>query len=242
MIMIGSWLNSVAILGCEHYQSDLAWRVPLATQFIPPGILLIGLSILPESPAWFIMNGKDEDAAKAYRRYNGPSFDIDSAMAVGKLAVQQEKEMKDAQGGSRWIDCFRGADRRRTILTVMVYTSQQLVGVTFVTGYLTYFFRLAGVKDALAVGQASFAIQIAGNMASWPLVDRVGRRPLIVWGAVAITLLLLLIGGISMIGTQPALLATVALMCMWGFLYQMTLGAIAYTVTGETPRSVLYLF
>jgi hypothetical protein len=50
------------------------------------------------------------------------------------------------------------------------------------------------------------------------------------------TALLLVIGGISTIGSGPSLSATVAFMVIWGFLYQATLGAVAYSVGGETAR------
>jgi MFS transporter, SP family, general alpha glucoside:H+ symporter len=66
---------------------------------------------------------------------------------------------------------------------------------------------------------------------------------MIVGGAFVMTALLLVIGGISTIGSAQALTATVAFMVIWGFLYQATLGAVAYSVGGETSRytKLLYL-
>lgn len=98
-----------------------------------------------------------------------------------------------------------------------------------------YYFTLAGVKNALAIAQVAYAIQLVGNICSWPLLDRYGRRTLIVWGTIIMTASLLLIGGISILKSGPALKATVALMTLWGFLYQATLGPAAYAVGGETP-------
>jgi hypothetical protein len=79
---------------------------------------------------------------------------------------------------------------------------------------------------------------------------------MIVGGSFIMTALLLVIGGISTIGSAPALSATVAFMVIWGFLYQVsltdvpnsrhlsklnlssqaTLGAVAYSIGGETAR------
>ncbi|KAM0278793.1 hypothetical protein ACHAQH_004984 [Verticillium albo-atrum] len=234
MIVIGQWLNSVAVLGSKHYDNDMAWRIPLITQIIPPVLLLFALTIIPESPTWLIIHGRRDEAAKSFRRFNGPSFDVDAAMAVATIAMEKEKAAKKEQEGSSWIECFRGTNGRRTLIIVMVYLSQQTIGVNFISGYLTYYFRLAGVNDPLAIGQAAYAIQLFGNMCSWPLVDRLGRRPMIVGGVFTMTALLLVIGGISTIGSPSALNATVAFMCIWGFLYHATLGAVAYTVGGET--------
>ncbi|GKT71426.1 maltose permease [Colletotrichum tofieldiae] len=154
-------------------------------------------------------------------------------MAVATVAIAKEQEAKKEQESARWIDCFTGTNRRRTLIIVMVYLSQQAIGVNFVSGY---YFRLAGVNNPLAIGQAAYAIQFVGNMTSWPLVDRYGRRPLIVGGVFSMTALLLLIGGISTIGNQASLSATVAFMVIWGYMYQATLGAVAYSVGGETAR------
>lgn len=236
MIVIGQWLNSLAVLGSDHYHNDLSWRIPLITQLIPPSLLLLSYFILPESPTWLLMHGRPDEAAKSYRRYNGPKFDVDGALAVARLAIAQEQDAKKQQEGSRWIDCFRGTNGRRTLIIIMVYLSQQFIGVNFISGYLTYYFRLAGVTDPLAVGQGAYAIQLAGNITSWFLVDRYGRRPMILGGAFSMTGLLLIIGGVSTIKSSSALAGTVALMCIWGYIYQMTLGAVAYSVGGETSR------
>ncbi|KAH6684831.1 maltose permease [Plectosphaerella plurivora] len=234
MIVTGQWLNSVTVLACKGYDNDMAWRIPLITQIIPPALLLIGLTILPESPSWLLIKGRREEAAKAFKRYNGPNFDADGAIAITESAIEKEQHERRQQKGSRWLDCFRGSNGRRTMIIVMVYLSQQTIGVNFVGGYLTYYFRLAGVNDPLAIGQVAHAVQFAGNIMSWPLVDRLGRRPMIVGGSCAMTALLLVIGGISTIGTPSALSGTVALMVIWGFMYHATLGAVAYTIGGET--------
>ncbi|KAF5001208.1 hypothetical protein FDECE_11028 [Fusarium decemcellulare] len=234
MITLGQWLNSLVVYACKKDVSDMAWRIPVITQIIPPGLLLLNLLLLPESPTWLLIKGRREEAAKSYRRFNGPNFDVDAAMAVATVAIEKEEEAKQHEKSSKWLECFQGTNLRRTIIIVMVYLSQQFIGVGFISGYLTYYFRLAGVNDPLAIGQAANAIQLFGNMCSWPLVDRLGRRPMIVGGCFIMTALLLVIGGISTIGTAPALSATVAFMVIWGFLYQATLGAVAYSVGGET--------
>ncbi|UQC91636.1 maltose permease [Colletotrichum lupini] len=183
---------------------------------------------------WLLIKGRREEAAKSYKRFNGPSFDVDAALAIATVAIAKEQEAKKEQESARWVDCLKGVNGRRTAIIVMVYLSQQAIGVNFVSGYLTYYFRLAGINNPLAIGQAAYAIQFVGNMTSWPLVDRYGRRPLIVGGVFTMTALLLLIGGISTIGNQASLTATVAFMIIWGYLYQATLGAVAYSVGGET--------
>ncbi|OQE25347.1 hypothetical protein PENSTE_c006G09328 [Penicillium steckii] len=237
MIVLGQWINSAAVFACSTRVDDLAWRIPIITQLIPPGLLLLGLPFLAESPSWLIMKGRPDEAARSFRHFHGAQFDVDEAMAITTAAVVQEKEL--ARTGSAWLDCFNRSDGRRTLIICMVYIAQQFVGVNFVSGYLTYYFKLAGVNNAIAMAQVAFAIQLFGNICSWPLVDRLGRRPMIVGGMFIMTGLLLVIGGISTIGSDSALKATVAFMTVWGFLYQATLGAVSYAVGGETPSPLL---
>lgn len=99
---------------------------------------------------------------------------------------------------------------------------------------------MAGVQNPVGIAQVSYAIQLLGNFASLFLVDRIGRRPMIVYGTFAITALLLIIGGLgTMEDNQTALKAVVGFMSFWGFLFQLTLGAVAYAVGGETPTARL---
>ncbi|KAH8629486.1 maltose permease [Alternaria alternata] len=103
-----------------------------------------------------------------------------------------------------------------------------------------YYFTQAGVENPVGIAQISYAIQLVGNIVSLFLVDRIGRRPMIVYGTIAITCLLLLIGGLGTLeNNRTALQAVVGFMSFWGFLFQLTLGAVAYAVGGETPTARL---
>lgn len=138
MIVLGQWLNALCIMGSESLHGDAQWRVPIITQLVPPGLLLCGYFLLPESPSWLILKGRTEEAARAFRRFNGPRFDVDAAVATTKAAVDAEQEAATAGAAAGWLQCFRGSDGRRTLIICMVYIAQQTVGVNFVSGYLTY--------------------------------------------------------------------------------------------------------
>ncbi|KAI0123760.1 maltose permease [Xylariales sp. AK1849] len=221
MIVIGQWLSSGAVYSASSRyddDDDRTWRIPIITQLIPPAIILIGSLMLPESPSWLIIKGRREEAAKAFRTFNGPKFDVSGAMAVMTAAVMQEQELEQASRSYSWIDCFKGPNGRRTLIICMVYVAQQFIGVNFVAGYLTYYLKLAGVDNALGMAQMAFAIRLFGNICSWPLIDRLGRRPMVVGGMFIMIASLLIIGGLSTMNSSSALKATVAFMTLWGFL------------------------
>ncbi|RTE75803.1 hypothetical protein BHE90_009732 [Fusarium euwallaceae] len=235
MIVIGAWGCSLVGYGGTFIDGDWGWRMPIFAQLVPPVLMLIlGFFLLPESPSWLLMKGQRERAAQCLRKFRGQDFDAEAALAVMEATLEKERSLNEQ--GSSYLECFKGSNLRRTLIVVQVYVAQQFVGSGFVSGYLPYFFTLSGVRNPVGVAQISYSLQLLGNIMSWPLVDRLGRRPLIVWGTAALAAVLLVIGGISTINkSKPVLSAVVAFMSIWGFLYQLTLGAVAYAVGGETP-------
>ncbi|KAH1598226.1 hypothetical protein KXX34_008336 [Aspergillus fumigatus] len=238
IVIGGQWLASLTVYGSTFRSDADAWRVPLIGQIIPPGIVFLAAgTILPESPTWFLIKDRRDEARKAFQRFNGLHFDGGPALDHTLAAIVVEKE--NASGNHSWIECFQQPNLRRTTIVVMTYLAQQLIGVNFIAGYLAYYYALAGVNHPVAIAQQSYAIQVIGNMCSWALIERVGRRRLMVGGCLMMTTMLPVIGGISILNTPTALKVTVALMTVWGFLYQATLGACAYAIGGEIPSPAL---
>ncbi|KAJ4204142.1 hypothetical protein NW759_014979 [Fusarium solani] len=234
MVVIGTWTCSLVTYGTSHIKTDWAWRALLLSQLLFPVIMAVcALFFLPESPSWLVMHGQPQQAATSLRKINGPHFDTDTAIALLTATIEKEQTANEE---ATFMDCFRGPNRRRTGIVIMTFIAQQFSGSGFIAGYLPYFFTIAGVANPIGIAQISYSIQLLGNITSWFVVDRVGRRPLAVYGLMAMTATLLVIGGLGTIqDSRAALTATVALMSVWGFLYQFTLGAVAYAVGGETP-------
>ncbi|PLB46475.1 maltose permease [Aspergillus steynii IBT 23096] len=236
MIVLGQWSCALVGYGGSFISNDWGWRMPILTQLVPPvSMFILGSLLLPESPSWLLMKGRHEEAVQSLRKFRGPEADVETAIAQMEVAIEKEKQVQEQ--GSSYIECFQGTNRRRTIIVLMVYVSQQLIGSNFITSYLPYFFTIAGVHDAVAVAQGAYAIQLVGNIMSWFLVERLGRRPLITYGAMILTALLAVIGGIGTLPTsnKSAQTGIVALMAIWGFGYQLTIGAVAFAIGGETP-------
>jgi hypothetical protein len=136
MIVCGQWLASLTVLGSTYRNDADAWRVPLICQIIPPGItFLAAMTILPESPTWYLLKNRREDAQIAYRRFHGPREDPSPALSQTLAAIVVERER--ARSKHSWAECFRQPNLRRTTIVVMTYLAQQLIGVNFIAGYLT---------------------------------------------------------------------------------------------------------
>lgn len=123
--------------------------------------------------------------------------------------------------------------------------------------YLDYF-QLAGMSPAISfdttVGLCG--LMVVGNMAGWFTVDLLGRRGSALYGCMALTVTLFLIGILSVINAPGSVWAQVVFMAVWSFgksrrfplsgqplipylVYQATVGAVAWPITAEAATSRL---
>ena len=114
-------------------------------------------------------------------------------------------------------------------------------GVIFIGGYATYYTQLAGYSASMSFKLLIVltVIQMAGNMMSWYLIDRVGRRILTVYGNFALCVLLFVMGGLAVGGSRNEIKATVGIILVYAWLNSFTIGATSYTYLTETATSRL---
>jgi hypothetical protein len=91
-------------------------------------------------------------------------------------------------------------------------------------------FKLLVVQQVLAM---------TGNMMSWTLIDRAGRRGLTVYGTLGLTALLWIMGGLAVGGSRAQLKGAVAMVLVYAWLYNLTIGATAYTYLTEVATARL---
>ncbi|KAK4498567.1 hypothetical protein PRZ48_011225 [Zasmidium cellare] len=81
--------------------SQLAWRLPLGLQCIPPGFILLGSLLIPESPRWLCSRGRFEDARKILAKYHGAG---DANHPVVQLEMREFEESIKVQKSRSWWD------------------------------------------------------------------------------------------------------------------------------------------
>lgn len=98
--------------------------------------------------------------------------------------------------GTTYFDCFKGTNLRRTEIVCMVWMIQTICGSGFI-GYSTVFYEQAGltVSNAFSLSLGQYALGAVGTMSSWYTMNKFGRRPLYLWGLVAMTLVLFGVAG-----------------------------------------------
>jgi MFS transporter, SP family, general alpha glucoside:H+ symporter len=144
--------------------------------------------------------------------------------------------------GTGYLDCFRGrVNLRRTEIACLTWICQTICGSSFM-GNSTYFYEQAGLADSSAFDLtiAQFALGFIGTVLSWPLMARVGRRKIYVWGLFLLTVILFVTG---CLGIPPKAASRSwgigSLLLVYTFTYDITVGPVCYSLFAELPSSRL---
>lgn len=192
----------------------------------------IGLPFSVESPWYFVRKQNIPGARDALQRLYGKDTNVETKLEAIQMTIAMDVAAQD----SKWIDCVRGTNLIRTLISCGAFLSQHLVGIIFVLGFSTYFFQLAGLEDSNSfnLGVGVTACGVVGTMMSWLIINRVGRRRIFLLGMTVLTAINLLIGILSFVHTSASSWAQASLTVVWAFFYQVSIGAVAFVLLGET--------
>lgn len=240
--VMGQLIGSGVLRSMLQRTDQWAYRIPFAIQWMWPVPIIIGVLFAPESPWWLVRKGRLEDAKKALiyltsSKNSHESFNVDDTIAMMTTTNELEKAIETGTG---YWDCFKGIDLRRTEIVCVTWSIQNLCGSAFM-GYSTYFYEQAGLPtvDSFDMSMAQYALGFIGTVGSWFLMARMGRRTLYVWGLVVLTLLLLLIGLVSLSPTKGASWGIGSLLLIYTFTYDISVGPVCYSLVAEIPSTRL---
>ncbi len=163
------------------------WRWQLGIASLPAALFLLMLIGNPPSPRWLVLHGRLDEARAVL-----------SALGVSKPDEQLAAIRLSLQGGGAAERLFQRKYRKPILLAVGLAMLNQLVGINAVLYYLNDIFAMAGFDrtsqnlQAVAVG----AVNFAGTMIALSLIDRFGRRTLLLVGSVGLALSLSAIAAI----------------------------------------------
>ena len=200
-------------------------------------------TILPESPRWLAVNGKHDKAKAVLNRLNGKVQGYDVEAEYNIILVELEEGRNLANQASRWSywAIFKGTNLRRLLISWGPFAWQQWIGVPVIFGYTAYFFSLAGLKNTFTAVVAVYLILLIFVGISFYVVEKIGRRPLLLGGGVGMIGCLLIVGGMGSIKSQTTTTGNVliAFSCIWVALYALTAGPVGYVYLGETSTVLL---
>ena len=165
-----------------------AWRWMFWMQVIPAAVYFLALLAIPESPRFLVARGRDDEARAVLTRLFGAPAAIRKVDEIrASLSADQHKPRL-----SDLIDQRTGKLRPIIWAGVMLAVFQQFVGINIVFYYGSVLWQSVGFSedDALIINIISGLVSIAACIATVFLVDRIGRKPLLLIGSagMAVTL------------------------------------------------------
>ncbi|KAH9206033.1 putative maltose permease [Leptodontidium sp. 2 PMI_412] len=238
----GQFIAIGVLRGLLGRTDEWSWRIPFAIQWVWPIPIIIGVIFAPESPWWLVRNGQLDEARRSLSRLTSKThheYNIDDNIAF--MVVTNEQEKLASEGVSYW-DCFKGIDRRRTEVTCCVWMIQVGSGIWFGSN-VVYFMEQAGFPPTRAFdfGLGMNGVGWVGTVCSWFVMQHVGRRTLYSWGLAVMLAILLIVGflGIPSAGNVGIGYTSGALLMIFVFTYDITVGPVCYCLISELPSTRL---
>jgi SP family arabinose:H+ symporter-like MFS transporter len=217
---------------------DWNWRWMLGVEALPAIVYFFSLFLVPESPRWLVMHGKDEAALKVMASVSGQ---VKAKSDLAKVRNSLDAEASQERGSIK--DLFKPAMRLVLMVGIGVAVLQQITGINSVFFYAPMIFEQSGIGTDASFMQAILVgiVNIVFTVLAILLIDRLGRRPLLGFGLVgiAISMLLLAYGFDAATYTESGELidinATLILFGILGFVasFSFSLGPVMWVLFSE---------
>jgi sugar porter (SP) family MFS transporter len=204
--------------------ADLEWRWKLGVPAIPAALFLALLFTIPESPRWLAKRGRMKEAEDVLCSTGDPDYQKDLAEIA---------ESVDARHGAADEPLFQRRYRFPIFLAVSIGMFNQFSGINAVLYYLNDIFAKAGFTkvsgdlQAVAVG----ATNLLFTMVAMSVIDKIGRKTLLLIGSVGTAAALAGVAAIFFAGTHQDLLVW----CLVGFIafFAFSQGAVIWVYLSE---------
>ncbi|PYH88097.1 general substrate transporter [Aspergillus ellipticus CBS 707.79] len=232
-ITIGLLLASIVNNATKDRMDTGSYRIPIALQFAWAIILVAGMLVLPETPRFLIKKGKHEAAAKSLARLRRMDVD-DPALVDELLEIRASYEYELSQGQATYLDIVRGSIGKRLATGCAVQALQQLAGVNFIFYYGTTFFERSGIQNSFLITLITNIVNVVSTFPGLYMVEKWGRRPLLLFGAVGMCVSQLIVAIVGMTAASTvANQVLIAFVCIYIFFFASSWGPVAWVVTGE---------
>jgi len=227
-ITVGILIAYLVGLAFDHSEG---WRWMLGLGCVPALVLAFGMLRMPQSPRWLVMRGEDFEARATLARIR-----VDEPAAIDRELAEIHGEIDTEPG--RWSELLQPAVRAALLVGVGLAVLQQVTGINTVIYYAPTIVEFTGVNSSGASILAAVGVgvvNVAMTVVALRLLDRAGRRALLMVGVSGMTLALLALGAAFEGGGQSTLSSAVAIGSLMVFVasFAVSLGPIFWLLNSE---------
>jgi SP family arabinose:H+ symporter-like MFS transporter len=224
-IFLTLFINKVVQgMGDEAWNTAYGWRWMLGLEVLPAIIFLGLLVLVPESPRWLAQRGSEVEARSILEQLGGPDHAARELASIRAAAKREE---------GRFSELFAGAYRRPLLIAVLLMAFSQFCGINAIIYYSTRIFASSGsISDAAFTSSVWVGlVNLLFTGVAIALVDKAGRKPLLLVGTAVQVVSLGLVGWLfhHHLGGTLLLMAIVAFIAA----FAMAMGPVGWILCSE---------
>lgn len=231
-LLVAYQVATVAGLICGYLAAYLlagahGWRWMLGLAALPAALTLLLLLRMPDTARWYALKGRIDDARRALQRVE-PHADVEHELAEIRGALREET-------GAAFVEMLRPPYLRATAFVIGLGFFIQITGINAIVYYSPRLFAAMGFTGHFALLVLPALVQtaaLAAVVVSLFLVDRVGRRPILLGGIGTMLAADVLLIGVFATGAGPVFGLAGVLIFTLGFTFGF--GALVWVYAGES--------
>jgi MFS family permease len=210
------------VWGTERIQDKRQYVIPLALQAALPIALALLSLILPESPLWDIQKGNVDRARRTLMSIrNHKSQMVEAEISMYQLSITKQAEN---HANVHFWDILKKENINRTLASGAMLCASQVGGQILILTYSTVTLVQTGVGNPFQVTIIISCLQLLGVLIGPVFVDKLGRRPVILFGVPILLILNIAAGSLAATGltTNSQRLGIAAVFIIFGFFNAVT--------------------
>lgn len=221
-IVLGILITNLVNYALRNNGDD-AWRLMFGLGIVPSGLFLVGAYFLPESPRWLMKDGQQSKANAVLQRIGDNTF-VNESVANIKESLTDITKVK-------YRNLFNKALLPVLFLGMGLAVFQQLCGINTVFNYAPKIFESIGASQDDQLLQTVFigGVNLVFTLLAMMLVDKIGRKPLMLFGAAGLAILYILV--VQMLGSGSANVSWFLLAAIG--VYAMSLAPVTWVLISE---------
>ncbi|MEM9965624.1 MAG: D-xylose transporter XylE [Asticcacaulis sp.] len=216
----------IAQQGTDEWILATGWRWMLASAAVPATLFFVAALTMPDTPRWYVLKGKNDKAEKLLNQLNGPEAAQETMREIKGSLTQHSGKLFSF--GAAVI-----------VVGVLLSVFQQFVGINAVLYYAPLMFKNIGSGTDTALLQTVIvgAANVVFTLVATFTVDRWGRKPLLILGAIVMAVAMLALGVLFQQKQEGTLLLYAAILYIAGF--ALSWGPVVWVLLSEMfPNSI----
>ncbi len=201
-----------------EWTNAVGWRIMFVSECVPAGLFTLLILLVPETPRFLALNGKDEKALEVLSNINGEAKGREILAEIKATAVEKTEKLFSYG----WMVIFIGC---------MLSVFQQAIGINAVLYFAPRIFESMGVSNNMLFTVIMGVINISFTLVAVFTVEKLGRKPLLITGSLGMAVGALGVA-LSNVMTLPAFIAPLSIM-VYSACFMFSWGPICWVYISE---------